>query len=103
MKILQTEITSAHNSYISVIERNEPYFKSPFHYHPEIELVYIKESYGKRVIGDKIEPFFAGDLVLVGSNLPHVWLSDESFQQGLESTGAKSLVVYFNKEIFGEG
>jgi AraC-like DNA-binding protein len=103
MKILQTEITSAQNSYISVVERNEPYFKSPFHYHPEIELVYIKESHGKRVIGDKIEPFFAGDLVLVGSNLPHVWLSDESFHQNMESTSAKSVVIYFNKEIFGEG
>ncbi|TKK67757.1 AraC family transcriptional regulator [Ilyomonas limi] len=103
MKILQTEITPAHNSYISVIERNEPFFKSPFHYHPEVELVYIKESYGKRVIGDKIEPFYAGDLVLVGSNLPHVWLSDENFHQGLESTRAKSVVTYFNKDIFGDG
>jgi YesN/AraC family two-component response regulator len=103
MKILQTEITPAQNSYISVIERNDPYFKSPFHYHPEIELVYIKESYGKRVIGDKIEPFYAGDLVLVGPNLPHVWLSDESFHQGKECECAKSIVMYFNKDLFGEG
>src|SRR5690242_11250684 len=103
MKILQTEITPAHNSYISVIERDDQYFKSPFHFHPEIELVYVKESYGKRVIGDKIDPFYAGDLVLVGSNLPHVWLSDESFHQGSESERARSIVLYFNKEIFGEG
>jgi AraC-like DNA-binding protein len=103
MKILQTEITPAHNSYISVIERDDEYFKSPFHYHPEIELVYIRESYGKRVIGDKIDTFSAGDLVLVGSNLPHVWLSDENFHQGLENIRAKSIAVYFNKEIFGEG
>src|SRR3954471_4365482 len=103
MKILQTEITPAHNSYISVIERNDAYFKSPFHYHPEIELVYIKESYGKRVVGDKIEPFYPGDLVLIGSNLPHVWLSDENFHQGTETGRAKSIVMYFNKEIFSEG
>lgn len=103
MKILQTEITPAQNSYISVLERDEQFFKSPFHYHPEIELVYIKESFGKRVIGDKIEAFEAGDLVLVGANLPHVWLSDESFHQGVSLTRAKSVVIYFNKEIFGEG
>src|SRR5207237_149986 len=103
MKIIQTEITPAQNSYISVLQRNEEYFKSPFHYHPEMELVYIQESFGKRVIGDKIDPFFAGDLVLVGPNLPHVWLSDESFHQGIESARAKSVVIYFNKEIFGEG
>ena len=103
MKILQTEITPAHNSYITVIERDDQYFKSPFHFHPEIELVYIRESYGKRVIGDKIEPFCAGDLVLVGSNLPHVWLSDEYFHQETAKERAKSVVLYFNKEIFGEG
>ena len=103
MKILQTEISPAHNSYISIVERNEPYFKSPFHYHPELELVYVKESYGKRVIGDKIEPFYPGDLVLVGSNLPHVWLSDENFHRGVENGRAQSIVLYFNKDIFGEG
>ncbi len=103
MKILQTEITPANNSYVSIIERDDQYFKSPFHYHPEIELVYIKESYGKRVIGDNIEPFCAGDLILIGPNLPHVWFSDESFQQGISAIRARSIVMYFNKEIFGEG
>lgn len=104
MKILQTEITPSLNTYVSVHERNEQYFKSPFHYHPEIELVYIEESYGKRVIGDKIENFEPGDLVLVGPNLPHVWWSDEVFhQEDLTSQRARSIVVYFNKEVFGEG
>lgn len=102
MKILQTEITPAQNSHISIVARDEQCFKSPFHYHPEIELVYIKESFGKRVIGDKIEPFYPNDLVLVGSNLPHVWYSDETYQQGTVAGRAQSIVIYFNKEIFGE-
>ncbi len=103
MKIFQTEITPVLNSYISLIERNDPYFKAAFHFHPELELVYVKESYGKRIIGDKIEPFAAGDMVFIGSNLPHVWLNDELFYKGFPHLSARALVLYFNKNVFGKG
>lgn len=103
MKALQTEITNALQSYIAVIERDEPYFKSPFHYHPELELVYVKNGYGKRIIGDKLDVFSAGDLVFIGSNLPHVWLNDEIFYKGFTDLTASSIVVYFNKEVFSKG
>ena len=101
MKIEKTEITPSLNSYISVIKREEHYFQSPFHYHPELELVYVIESYGKRIIGNSVESFEAGDMVFLGSNLPHVWLNDELYYGGISNLKAKSLVVYFNKDIFG--
>lgn len=44
----------------------------PFwHYHPELELVYVKEGSGKRHIGSHLSYFTGGELVLIGSNLPH--------------------------------
>lgn len=101
MKILQTEITAGINSFISIIERDLPYFNTPFHFHPELELVYIKEGYGKRIIGDNIAPFEAGDMLFIGSNLPHVWMSDEQFYNDNSSLRAKAIVLYFNKDIFG--
>jgi AraC-like DNA-binding protein len=101
MKILKTEITSELNSHISFLERDEPFFKAPFHFHPELELVYIKESSGKRIIGDKIEPFNAGDMVFVGHNLPHVWLNDEAYYQKFSLLRAKAVVLYFNAEVLG--
>ncbi|NKI33455.1 AraC family transcriptional regulator [Croceivirga thetidis] len=42
-----------------------------WHYHPEIELVYIKGGAGKRQIGSHVSYFRDGDLILIGSNLPH--------------------------------
>jgi len=102
MKALQTEITNLVHSYIAVIERNEPYFKSPFHYHPELELVFVKESQGKRIIGDKLDTFTDGDMVFIGSNLPHVWLNDEIYYKEFPHLQAKSIVVYFNKEVFSK-
>lgn len=101
MKVLQTEITPGLNSHISFLKRDELFFKAPFHFHPELELVYIKESSGKRIIGDKIEPFRAGDMVFVGRNLPHVWLNDEHYYNESSMLRAKAIVLYFNADVLG--
>ena len=101
MKIEKTEISPRSNSYVSVLKREEAFFQSPFHYHPELELVYVTESYGKRIIGNAVEPFEAGDMVFLGSNIPHVWLNDEIYYQEITKLKSKSIVVYFNKDIFG--
>jgi AraC-like DNA-binding protein len=101
MKIEKTKITSYLNSSISVISREESFFKSPFHSHPELELVYIKESSGKRIIGNSVEQFVSGDMIFLGPEVPHIWLNDEIYYQGINKLKAKAIVVYFNKDIFG--
>ena len=72
----------------AVFEKVEPQFGSSFryqtfdhstpnknnnfwHYHPEIELVYISSGSGKRQIGSHVSYYRQGDLILIGSNLPH--------------------------------
>ncbi|WP_299528877.1 AraC family transcriptional regulator [Ulvibacterium sp.] len=42
-----------------------------WHYHPEIELVYVNGGSGKRQIGSHVSYYGNGDLILIGSNLPH--------------------------------
>ena len=51
-------------------------FDHPWHFHPEYELTLILESEGVRYIGDHTASFKAGDLVLLGSNLPHLWMNN---------------------------
>jgi AraC-like DNA-binding protein len=74
-------------NYKPVLKKVEPNYGSSFvlrnftestqnavpkwHYHPEIEIVYIEEGLGKRHIGNNISYFENGDLLLIGSNLPH--------------------------------
>lgn len=43
-----------------------------WHYHPEIELVYIDKGSGIKGVGNHISNYYNGDLILVGSNLHHM-------------------------------
>jgi AraC-like DNA-binding protein len=72
-------------------------FSAPYHYHPEMELTWIVRSSGHRFVGDHIEPFAAGDLVLLGSNLPHVWLNHP------DCSRAETVVVQFLPQFLGAG
>jgi AraC-like DNA-binding protein len=54
-----------------------PFFEFYWHFHPEYELTLILNGKGNRLVGNNIEPFEKGDLVLLGPNLPHVWVSEE--------------------------
>lgn len=44
-----------------------------WHYHPACELTFISRGAGTRLVADHIELFESGDLVLIGSNVPHYW------------------------------
>ena len=48
-----------------------------WHYHPEIELVYVNGGAGKRQIGSNLSYYTNGTLILVGSNLPHCGFTDK--------------------------
>lgn len=71
-------------------------FRHAIHYHPEIELTYIIKSAGTRMVGDHIEPFAAGDLCLIGSNLPHCYHQTSDLKGG-----AAAEVLQFSRTCGG--
>ncbi len=75
-----------------------PRFDSPFHFHPECELTLVEASHGLRFVGDSIERFEAGDLVLLGPNLPHYWTNPPDWRGT-----ARSVVVQFPLDLLGAG
>jgi AraC-like DNA-binding protein len=79
------------------------YFPTPWHFHPEYELVLVLESKGKRIIGDHISEFGPGDLVLLGPNLPHLYRNYPEFYLANTDLRAKSIVVHFDQKTFGDG
>ena len=73
-------------------------FDAPYHFHEEYELTYIVHGHGKRYVGSHMENFSSGDLVLLGTSLPHCWK--------LETDGAheeaSAIVIQFSGNFLGD-
>lgn len=94
---IDTGITDQQLVHIKKVDTS--YLNKPFHFHPNCELVYIQEGYGKRVIGDNVSTFNEGDLVLMGPNLPHIWTNDDVFYKGDKHYHSRAVVVYFSPAL----
>lgn len=79
-----------------------PYFDNPWHYHPEIELTLITKSRGTRFVGDNVERFNEGDLVLLGSNLPHYWRNDTLYYNAGSTEIAEAIILRFRLDFLGK-
>lgn len=86
----------------SVIFYNEekPHFTVPWHFHPEIEILYVVKSSGICYTGDGIHHFTEGEISIIGENVPHWWKSDNKYLEQGERNGIKALIIQFKKEIF---
>ncbi|MGB7527568.1 MULTISPECIES: AraC family transcriptional regulator [Sphingobacterium] len=71
-------------------------FSTNFHFHKEIQINYIQEGSGQRVIGDNISNFEKDELTLLGSNLPHVWYSNQPSQP--DEKQAMSITLFIDVE-----
>lgn len=79
--------------YSRFTQRN-PNAKAYWHYHPEVELVFIKSGFGNRYVGNHISKFEEGDLILMGPNLPHF-----GYEFGLQGVN-EEIVLQFKKDLF---
>ena len=79
-----------------------PYFYNQYHYHPEVELLFIQEGTGTQFVGDSIQRFEGGDLLLIGSDCPHYLRSDNKYFSGDPNLYVSALVIHFNPSIFGK-
>lgn len=72
------KINPAFGSSISLKQYADPLRnKLPFwHFHPELELVYVNGGSGKRHIGSHLSYFNNGELIFIGANLPHFGFTD---------------------------
>lgn len=92
-------IFPAQNAF-KVIKYSVPYFKMDFHHHPEFELVYITRGSGIRNIGASVHKYQAGDMVFLGPDLAHVWISPKEYQQKISKDQAEAIVVQFSQDLF---
>lgn len=66
-----------------------------WHFHPEVELVYINKGKGKVHIGNHLSYFNNSQLLLLGANLPHHGFSNRLTVKGSET------IVQFKPDFLG--
>ncbi|WP_411029735.1 AraC family transcriptional regulator [Spongiimicrobium sp. 3-5] len=97
MKVLPFKIPKPENSALVYQEDYEDFFYGRLHQHREIQLSLIVKGEGTLVIGDSVNEFKSDDILIIGSNLPHVFKSDIM-------EGEKSIMIslFFSKDSFGK-
>jgi AraC-like DNA-binding protein len=75
------------------------HFTYPWHFHSQYELIYVKESTGLCFVGDCIEKYGDGDLILFGTNLPHYMLSDDIYKTGNPQLRVKGTIIQFEMDF----
>lgn len=102
MKLILKKSNTHVSEKLNIYTRNVPCLDAAWHYHKEFELLYISQSNGIRFVGDSVAPFFAGDLVLVGSYLPHLWRNDPSYYEDDSTQNVKTIVTKFTDDFLGK-
>ena len=77
------------------------HYPTPWHYHPEYELVLVLKSTGEKIIGDHMSSFSDGDLAFLGPNLPHVYHNSRVYYEENSTLTAEAIVIHLNIDFLG--
>lgn len=101
MKAILQKVPVSPDASFAIQHFKSPYFDTPWHFHPECELVLVRQGTGKRFVGDHISHFQPGDLILLGSKLPHWYRNDAAYYENNPALEAESLVIQFSPDFLG--
>jgi AraC-like DNA-binding protein len=88
--------------YKSFIVHNEKDPFTPWHHHPEYELVLIVKGKGKRLVGDHVARFEKNDLVFLGPFLPHQWVCEIENMDESRGPFDEAFVIQFGYDFLGD-
>ena len=105
------------NAYMPILERkivhdmatvcshiSYPRFVLPLHKHVEYEIMLFTQGSGKQFVGEGVSDYKAGDIALIGSNVPHLHLChtklDATSASNPEEKGSAGEAIQFRPDIF---
>ena len=97
MKVLPFKIPKSSTDTLIIEEDKGEAFYDKLHQHEEIQLSYIISGKGTFIVGDTIKNYETNDILIFGSNVPHVLNSD------VESNVSSHMIsLFFSLDSFGE-
>ena len=97
MKVLPFKIPKPEFDALIFQEDKDDLFFNKLHQHEEIQLSYIVEGEGTLIVGDTINYYKPDDILVIGSNIPHVFKSDVQ-----SNKNSHMLTLFFTESSFGE-
>lgn len=85
-----------------VIKGDDIAWNNPWHYHPEIEILYCIKGKGTNFIGNSIRSIEDGELLMLGKNLPHTRQRDKMYYQENSAEKPESIVIQFRDDFLGD-
>ncbi|HET8855882.1 MAG TPA: AraC family transcriptional regulator [Salinimicrobium sp.] len=97
MKVLPFKIPKPQSEALVYQEDHEMIFYDQLHQHEEIQISYIASGSGSLIVGDSINDFKKGDILVIGENTPHVFRSDKN-----ASSQSLMITLFFTRKSFGD-
>ena len=97
MKVFPFRIPKPDSDAIIYQEDREYVFYNKYHEHEEIQISCIIEGEGTLIVGETVNNYKKGDVIIIGSHIPHVFKSEEPL--GITSV---MLSLFFTKNSFGD-
>ena len=99
MQPIQFKVPIISGESIRVEHWDFDHFYDPLHFHEECQLTYVIEGRGTAFIGSAVHNFQAGDVFLIGKNLPHVLRNSEEYFH-YPKLHARAITVFFKMDSF---
>lgn len=97
LKVLPFKIAKPEDDALIFQVDQGPALYDKLHQHEEIQISLILEGEGTLIVGDSINYYSKGDVIVIGSHIPHVFKSDES-----ASNSSHMLTLFFTESSFGD-
>lgn len=97
MKVLPFKIPKPKNEALVYQIDREQVFYDQLHQHGEIQISYVEKGKGTLIVGDSLNEYKMGDILVIGSFIPHVFRSDTKVKE-------ESLMhtLFFDRDSFGK-
>ncbi|AGA78815.1 AraC family transcriptional regulator [Echinicola vietnamensis] len=102
MKPLLFKVAKTNEETVRILQEDYPYFFDKLHYHAETQIMVIVAGEGTYFIGDAIGNFKAGDVFVLGANLPHFFRSSHPYYSTSSTLRSKNISILFALASMGE-